>query len=162
MSLPEPRKGMCSMVPPLVVAAVEDNGHAVVDLTNDIVRVCSDDRESAHPFAGGTFPVLPESGQPKGQAVSHGDSVGLLGLHSLEDLPFEEAVNWHDATPMRVSFAKHWLQVNGLRHRIDRTSPAFLILEPVGDQAPAQGFKRPLAVLWFSRMTSNSWLGAPL
>src|SRR6266849_653066 len=125
---------------------MQDDQHAVVDLTYQFVRICGDDREGAHPLACGAFPVLPQPCHAERRAVLHRDGVGLFRF-ALDRLPFEEAINRYDAAPALVSFSKHRLQVHGLGHRIDRASAAFWILAPIGDKAPTKRLQRPLARL---------------
>jgi hypothetical protein len=110
-----------SAYPSLVVDPMQDHRHAIVDLTYQFVRVCSDDRKGAHPLARGAFPVLPERCHAEGRAVLHRDGVGLFRF-ALDSLPFEEAINRYDAAPAFVGFSKHRLQVHSLDHRIDRAS----------------------------------------
>jgi hypothetical protein len=77
---------------------MQDDRHAVVDLAYQFVRVCSDDREGAHPLACGAFPVLTQRRHAEGRAVLHRNGVRLFRF-VLDSLPLKEAINRYDAAP---------------------------------------------------------------
>ena len=87
-----------------VVGGCEDQGHAVVNLGDQLIGVRCDDREGAHPLAGGRVaPVFPQTSDPKRASVLHSNGIRLFGLLAFDRLPFEEAVHRQDAPPLTIS-----------------------------------------------------------
>src|SRR4029077_6307958 len=85
------------------------------------------DREGANPLAGGrVFPVLPQPANTERATVLHGDGIGLFGLLSLDRLPFEEAIDRHDAPPPAIGVAEGGQTVDGLAFGVDRLAATLL------------------------------------
>jgi hypothetical protein len=79
--------------------------------------------------------------------VLHGDRIGLLGLLSLDRLPLVEAVDRQNAAAPAIRVPKHRQPVHRLAFGVDRLAPAFRILTPIGNEAPAEWVQRDLAGL---------------
>src|SRR6185312_13321113 len=105
-----------------------------MDLSNKLVGVRRDDRESADPLTGArVLPVLPKSPEPERRAVLLGDGKGLLRLLTFDGLPLEEPVDRHDAAPAPVGVTERPKRAHRLALGVDRLAPAIGVLAPVGN-----------------------------
>src|SRR3954454_17915066 len=89
--------GRVGIKPMVVVLGVEDHRHAVVELSQELVRCAGDDGAGFDLLAAlAVVPALPQAGEAQGRAVLAPDEVGLLGSPALA-LPLVEARRRDDA-----------------------------------------------------------------
>jgi hypothetical protein len=113
--------------------------HSIVNFGHQFVGVRRDDREGAHPFAGGrVLPILPNSSDAERAPILHGNGIGLFGLLALDCFPLEEAIDGENAPPLTIGVTEGRQTVHGLAFGVDRLPPAFRVLAPVRNEAPAQ------------------------
>jgi hypothetical protein len=94
--------------PPVEVAGVHDDGHAVVNRCHQLIRVSGDDREALQPLAiRRVFPCVPQAREGEHIAAGQVEGEGLFVLR-IELLPFVEAGSWYQAPALL-----EWLTVGG-------------------------------------------------
>jgi len=77
-------------------------------------------------------------------------------------MPFEEAVDRDDAAPPRIGVSKRRQRRDRFGFGIDGLAAAGRIPAAMRDNPQRKRSRERSPVWWFSRMTSSSWLGAPL
>src|ERR1700761_3880989 len=108
-----------ALQPAIVIAWLENYGHAIVHLRGEVVRVRGDDSEGEKPLGClGILPRIPESGEGKGLAVVEGVEERLACL-GIDLLPLVEAVCGHEAAALLKGNAPHWALLNCLRLDVD-------------------------------------------
>src|SRR5262249_39516976 len=134
--------------PPGIIISRENDRHAVMDIGHQLIGISRNDCKSANQFARNRlFPVLPNPRKSERCAVLHGDRVGLFRPLTLDRLPFEKAIDRHDASASAVRIAEGRQVANGLALGVDWLSAASRVLAPIRDQAPAQRVERYLSGL---------------
>ena len=123
-----------------VVAAVEDDRHAVVQRAQQVVRIGGQDGEGLDDGRRGRLAVLPpgpETGEGEGEPILAADQVGLLRL-GIQLLPLVEAVGDDQAAAAAKAVAVGGLLGGALGAGVDHAVADGRVLGPGRDQAPAQ------------------------
>src|SRR5215472_10342507 len=105
--------------PAPIISASEDERHAIVDFSHQLICIGGDDCERSDPLTRSrVLPILPNATNAERIAVSHGDGIWLFRF-ALYCLPFEEAVNRKDAAALSVGIAECRQRGHGLALRVD-------------------------------------------
>jgi hypothetical protein len=81
--------------PGILEISVKDDGHAIVELGHELVRVFRDDRERVEFLTSRVGPDVVEAGEGKELVARGVDVVGRFAAWFRP--PFEKAAGWHDA-----------------------------------------------------------------
>src|SRR5216684_4894386 len=114
-----PRISDSRIEPEIVIVWFEDDRHSVVNVLEQGVGVCGQDRAGLDYFASRIFPLVPQSSKCKQSIVGHSDVEGLL-LLGADLFPFVKPICRDQAAPLLHRLTEHWLLCCRLRYGINR------------------------------------------
>src|SRR5262245_28006674 len=106
-----------------------------MSVTSSLASVVMIAKVRIHSPDAGSF-QFSYTGNTEWCTIFHGDCIRLFYFLALDGLPFEKAVDRHDAAAPAVSLSKRRQVLHGLAFGVDGFPAARRLIAPIRDQAP--------------------------